>query len=74
MFPIELLFFVRPTVIFCFIATSELLHIGNDLDKDYKGAISAGAQALLFDPSNKHPKIPDQEKLVNIYDLERVLL
>ncbi|PAV71768.1 hypothetical protein WR25_10231 [Diploscapter pachys] len=54
--------------------TSELLHIGNDLDKDYKGAISAGAQALLFDPQNKHPNIPDQEKLVKICDLERILL
>ncbi|GMR42379.1 hypothetical protein PMAYCL1PPCAC_12574 [Pristionchus mayeri] len=34
--------------------TSTLLHIGDDLEKDFRAAKSIGARALLFDPRDKH--------------------
>ncbi|KAF8359304.1 hypothetical protein PRIPAC_94299 [Pristionchus pacificus] len=33
---------------------STLLHIGDDLEKDYRAAKSFGARSLLFDPKEKH--------------------
>lgn len=33
---------------------SELLHIGDDEEKDFLGAHNAGAQALLFNPENAY--------------------
>ncbi|GMS89441.1 hypothetical protein PENTCL1PPCAC_11616 [Pristionchus entomophagus] len=40
--------------------SSTLLHIGDDLDKDYRAAKAIGARALLFDPKDKHSDSLDE--------------
>ena len=38
----------------------EILFVGDDLDNDYHGARVAGMRAVLFDPQNRHPSVPDR--------------
>ena len=37
----------------------EVLFVGDDLENDYRGAIEAGLEARLLDPSNRHD-VPDR--------------
>lgn len=39
---------------------SELLFVGDDLEKDFLGAKKYGMNAILFDPRGKHPEVPDR--------------
>ena len=39
------------------ISASSSLHIGDNLDEDYYGAIKAGFSALMLDPQDKYSKI-----------------
>lgn len=50
---------------------SECLFIGDDLKKDYYGALSAGMKALWFNASNK--KIEDAENIAQITSLNQIL-
>ncbi len=35
------------------LAPRQVLHVGDDIENDFKGAADAGLQALLFDPANR---------------------
>ncbi|GMT19454.1 hypothetical protein PFISCL1PPCAC_10751 [Pristionchus fissidentatus] len=49
---------------------STLLHIGDDLEKDYRAAKSMGARALLLDPKNKHvDTVPQHDRLTSFSQL-----
>jgi len=48
----------------------EVLHIGDSLDKDYAGAVSAGCKALLLDPTGKHSKSGHCDPLHCVPDLK----
>ena len=39
------------------LSASSSLHIGDNLEEDYRGAINAGFSALLLDPNNKFCKV-----------------
>jgi len=38
----------------------ELVLIGDDLEKDFLGAKKYGINAILFDPRDEHPEVPDR--------------
>ncbi|MCS6866574.1 MAG: HAD-IA family hydrolase [Gemmataceae bacterium] len=38
----------------------ELLFVGDDRLNDYEGAVQAGWHAILFDPHNRHPDVPQR--------------
>uniref|UniRef100_A0A1I7XTI0 Haloacid dehalogenase-like hydrolase domain-containing protein 3 n=1 Tax=Heterorhabditis bacteriophora TaxID=37862 RepID=A0A1I7XTI0_HETBA len=48
---------------------SDLLHIGDDVIKDFEGAQSYGAQAILFDPLNKHCRIASTNRISSFSQL-----
>lgn len=58
---------------FCLEDSASLLHIGDDLEKDFRAAKAIGARAILFDPKDKHvDSVPDCDRLrsfsqLNIY-------
>lgn len=39
----------------------QVLHVGDDLKKDYLAAKAAGMQALLFDPQGKYSAVESEE-------------
>lgn len=39
---------------------SELLFIGDDLEKDFLGPKKYGINAILYDPRDAHPELPDR--------------
>lgn len=47
------------------------LHIGDNLEEDYHGAIKAGFSALLLDPQNKYSQLVNPEHCIE--DLNNVI-
>jgi putative hydrolase of the HAD superfamily len=50
----------------------EILFVGDDLENDYRGALAAGMQALLFDP-HRRVRSPDIQTLRSLKDLPAIL-
>ena len=45
------------------------IHIGDDLEADYRGALGAGLRPLLVDPARAAP-VPDAARIASVLDLE----
>ncbi|KAK6052939.1 hypothetical protein COOONC_09557 [Cooperia oncophora] len=52
------------------IRPSELLHIGDTVKKDYKGATDFGANAVLFDPSSADCDVPSNHRITSFSQLK----
>lgn len=42
------------------VPAADILFVGDDLDNDYRGATAAGLRAVLLDPRDRHPDVPDR--------------
>ncbi|KAK5976162.1 HAD hydrolase family IA variant 3 [Trichostrongylus colubriformis] len=51
-------------------SASALLHIGDNVEKDYKGALNFGASALLFDPSSTNCDVHNDHKISSFTQLK----
>ncbi|RCN36861.1 hypothetical protein ANCCAN_17251 [Ancylostoma caninum] len=49
---------------------SQLLHIGDNFEKDYRGARDFGARALLFDPLSVNKDVPSTDKITSLGELK----
>ncbi|KHJ90581.1 HAD hydrolase, family IA, variant 1 [Oesophagostomum dentatum] len=48
---------------------SQLLHIGDNVKKDYQAAKDFGARAFLLDPLSVHESVPSEDRLIKFSEL-----
>jgi putative hydrolase of the HAD superfamily len=54
--------FFRATARAAGCTVSEVLFVGDDRGNDYEGAVAAGMPAVLLDPDDRHPDVPQRIK------------